>query len=110
MYDRRRQAVTDVVTENYDPDRLDEYDTRLAKRREKMRKTESAYKTSLRELLMPRYKDVYKNEMYAEFKKCQEAEGNRIKNLQETVQKYKEAVDLTNQRYHGCVYIHVHIL
>ena len=95
MYDRRRQAVTDMATgNNPDPD-----DTRLAKRREKMRKAESAYNGSLRELLMPRYRDVYKNDMYMEFRKCQEAEGNRIKNLLETIHKYKEAVDLTNQRY-----------
>ena len=109
MYGRRRLTVTALAAES-DPDfdsysdqRQSEYiqgDSQLIKCKERMTKAKSDYKTNLRELLMPRYKDKYKNDMYVEFRKCQEAEESRIINLLETIRKYKEAVDLsTNQRY-----------
>lgn len=101
VYNRQRQAITDLAAAN----NSDEHNPQLTKCKQKMRKAESDYKTRLGELLMPRYKDKYKNDMYIEFRKCQEAEGSRIKNLLETMCKYREVVDLTtNQR---CVYWYV---
>ena len=108
VYNRRRLTVTDLAVESdpnfdsYTDQQQSEYiqgDAQLIKYRDRITKAKSDYKTSLRELLMPRYKDKYKNDMYVEFRKCQEAEGSRINNLLKTIRKYKGAVDLsTNQR------------
>ena len=95
VYDRQRQAVAAEDNVNFD----EENDEQLIKYRVKMRKAESDYRTSIREILMPRYKNQYKHNMYIEFRKCQEAEESRLNNLQETIRKYREVVDLTmNQR------------
>ena len=108
MYDRRRLLVAAMAAESdsafysYSDQRQSEYiqrDPLLIKRKEKITKAKTDYKTNLRELLMPQYKDKYKSDMYVEFRKCQEVEESRIINLLETIRKYKEAVDLsTNQR------------
>lgn len=105
-YDRQKQGTTRNVTvisagndPNFDSRSIDD-DDGVTKRKNKLTKAESDYKKYLRELLMPRCKDKYRDDMYVEFRKCQEVEGSRIRNLQGTILKYREAVDLTmNQRY-----------
>lgn len=100
-FDRRKEKIGIVANED-DPDFDDQVndDSQLRKCKEKMSKAKFEYKTNLRELMMPRYKDAYKNDMYREFRKCQEAEMRRINRLQETILKYREVVNLTmNQRY-----------
>lgn len=61
---------------------------------ENMNETFGSYKAHLNELLT-QYRDKYKEDMYAGFRKCQEAERKRIVFLKDAIMKYMKVIDLT---------------
>ena len=101
VYNLQKQRVYSAENNpnfNFDRDRNDAW---LTKAKEKedicqidVTTAKSDYEYHLRELF-EQYKDNYKEDMYAEFRKCQEAERKRIVFLKEAIMKYMKAVDLT---------------